>query len=184
MSSAKAENLNNTLSFQGRVHLICSDQDLLGVEESLKSAKALGFDTETRPSFVKGQVYKVALLQLSTQEDAYLIRLHKITNFEALKCVFENADVVKSGVAIRDDIKALQKLFSFEPKNFVELQKLAKDKGMTKFGLKGMSEELLGGTVSKRAKMTNWESKILTDKQQLYAATDAWIGLMLLEKLR
>ncbi len=174
----------NVLSFKGEMHLVCSDADLLKVEEGLKSAKVLGFDTETRPSFVKGQVYKVALLQLSTEKDAYLIRLHKISKFNILVNIFENSEIVKAGVAIRDDIKTLQKTFKFEPQNFVELQTLAKEKGLNKFGLKSMSEEVLMGTVHKGAKMTNWEAKTLTNKQLLYAATDAWIGLKLFKKLK
>lgn len=183
MDSSSDEIKKPLLSFSGKMHLICSDEELSAVQDDLKSAKILGFDTETRPSFVKGQVYKVALLQLSTEHDAYLIRLHKISHFQSLVSVFENPEIVKVGVAIRDDIKTLQKTFKFKPKNFIELQTLAKEKGLTKFGLKGMSEEVLQGTVSKGPKMTNWEAETLTDRQLKYAATDAWIGLKLYEKL-
>lgn len=174
----------NILSFQGEIHLICSDKELLEVAEDLKSAKFLGFDTETKPSFVKGQIYKVALLQLSTESDAYLIRLHRISQFQILVSIFENTEIVKVGVAIRDDIKTLQKMFRFEPQNFIELQTLAKINGLNNFGLKGMAEEVLKGTVNKGPKMTNWEAKVLTDRQLSYAATDAWIGLKLFESLK
>jgi len=174
----------NTLSFPGKIHLITNDRELAAVSEAITSAKILGFDTETKPSYVKGQVFKVALLQLSTEDNCYLIRLHKVTQFEPLIQVFENPAVVLTGVAIHDDIKALQKTFKFSPKNFVELQQLAKEKGLTKFGLKNMSEELLEGTVFKGPKMTNWERRELTEPQLLYAATDAWIGLKLYEKLK
>ncbi len=171
------------LSFPGKIHLICNDQELSAATKSLSSAKVLGFDTETKPSYVKGQVFKVALLQLSTDRDAYLIRLHKVSQFQGLVKIFENPKIVKTGVAIRDDLKALKKLFKFEPNQFVELQNLAKKEGLTKFGLKSMSEELLEGTVFKGPKMTNWERQTLTDPQLLYAATDAWIGLKLYEQL-
>jgi len=176
-------NRNTVLSFKGKIHLICSDDELLKATEALSKETALGFDTETRPSFVKGQVYKVALLQLSTEKDAYLIRLHEITQFQDLKNLFESSHITKTGVAIRDDIKALQKLFTFKHQGFVELQTLAKEKNLTKFGLKGMAEEILDGTVNKGPKMTNWETKTLTQRQLLYAATDAWIGLKLFKKL-
>jgi len=183
MISSNEDIKNNILSFPGKIHLICTDKELSSVTDKMMKAKILGFDTETRPSFVKGQVYKVSLLQLSTDEDAFVIRLRNISKYDNLISIFENPEVVKVGVAIRDDIKILQKIFKFKQKNFVELQSLAKEKGMTKFGLKGMSEELLGGTVSKGPKMTNWDAKVLTDKQIMYAATDAWIGLKLFEKL-
>lgn len=174
----------NVLSFPGKIHLIRCDQDLAGVAKNLNSAKVLGFDTETRPSFVKGQIYKVALLQLSTESEAYLMRLHHISQFKILVDVFENEEITKVGVAIRDDIKTLQKSFKFAPQRFVELQTLAKERGLSKFGLKGMAEEVLQGTLVKGPKMTNWEAQVLTDRQLLYAATDAWIGLKLFEKLR
>lgn len=174
----------NILSFQGKIHLICNDEELSIVSDCLKSAKVLGFDTETKPSYVKGQVFKVALLQLSTETDAYLIRLHKISQFQSLINVFENTEIIKVGVAIHDDLRALQKTFKFTPQKFIEIQTLARKKGLTKLGLKNMAEELLHGTVFKGPKMTNWERVKLTDEQLMYAATDAWIGLKLLEKLQ
>jgi ribonuclease D len=172
------------LNFQGKIHLIVNDRELAHVTETLSVATELGFDTETRPSFKKGEFYKVALLQLATEEAAFLIRLHGITQFQGIKRIFENTQVVKVGVAIRDDLKSLLKMFHFQPENFVELQSLAKTKGLKNFGLKGMAEEILQGTISKGPKTTNWEARDLTDKQLQYAATDAWIGLQLFKKIR
>lgn len=171
------------IRFPGKIHLICSDQDLSDAISKLNSAKLLGFDTETRASFKVGEVYKVALLQLSTENDAYLIRLHGVKQFESIKNIFENPNIVKVGVAIRDDLKALQKLFKFAPESFVELQALAKEKGLKNMGLRGMTEEVLNASLSKKAKISNWETETLTAEQIMYAATDAWIGLTLYQKL-
>lgn len=171
------------MSFPGKIHLINSDQELSLVVKQLEQATELGFDTETRPAFKKGQVYQVALLQLATETEAFVIRLHHIKKFDILQRIFENPLVVKVGVAIRDDLKQLQKRFPFDPKNFVELQTLAKIKGLKNFGLKGMTEEVLQSTISKGPKTTNWEALELTERQILYAATDAWIGLKLYRKL-
>jgi ribonuclease D len=177
------EAMEAPISFSGKIHLINNDHDLESIRPSLEAALQLGFDTETRPSFKKGEVFKVALLQLSTDSDAYLIRLHFIHRFEILKKIFEREDILKVGVAIRDDLKLLQKAFSFTPKNFVELQELAKAKGLKNFGLKGMTGEVLNQTLSKGPKLTNWEAPTLTERQQLYAATDAWIGLKLFHEI-
>ncbi|MBC7420594.1 MAG: 3'-5' exonuclease domain-containing protein 2 [Bdellovibrio sp.] len=171
------------ISFPGKIHLINSDQELQAIAAELSSAKELGFDTETRPSFKKGEVHKVALLQLSTDADAYIIRLHYVTQFQFIKSIFENEAIAKVGVAIRDDLKTLQKTFSFVPKNFTELQTLAKTKGMQNFGLKGMTEEVMQMALSKGPKLTNWEARELSSQQVMYAATDAWIGLTLYRKL-
>lgn len=171
------------LSFPGKIHLINTDQALQSVADHLKSVKEFGFDTETRPAFKKGEVYQVALLQLATDTDAFVIRLHRINKFEIFKDIFENSDVLKVGLAIHDDLRQLQKKFVFTPQKFVELQHLAKAKGLLNFGLKGMAEEVLQATISKGPKTTNWEAHELTDRQILYAATDAWIGLKLYQKL-
>ena len=171
------------ITFPGKIHLITSDQQLNSVASLLNSSTEFGFDTETKPSFKKGDVFKVALLQLANETDAFVIRLHYISDFYNIKNVFENEKIVKVGVAIRDDLKQLQNVFKFEPKNCVELQTLAKIKGLKNFGIKGMTEEILEATVSKGPKMTNWEISQLTDQQIMYAATDAWIGYKLYKKL-
>lgn len=172
------------IKFSGNIHLIDTDKALAAVAEEMLAVKEFGFDTETRPAFKKGEVYQVALLQLSTLTNAYLVRLNKVNQFQVLKTIFENDEVLKVGVAIRDDIKQLQKRFGFEPRNFVELQDVAKKKGLENFGLKGMTEEVLQARLSKAAKITNWEAFELTDAQVKYAATDAWVGLELYNKLR
>lgn len=172
------------ISFSGKIHLINNDEDLKAAASGLMAATELGFDTETRPAFKKGEVFQVALLQLATDTDAYLIRMHHIKDFQIIKSVLENDQVLKVGVAIRDDIKFLQKLFPFTPKKFIELQDVAKEKGLKNFGLKGMAAEVMESALSKGPKMTNWETPILTPPQLMYAATDAWIGLALYKKLQ
>lgn len=173
----------NILSFPGKIHLITTDQQLNSVATALMSVKAFGFDTETKPAFKKGEVYPVALLQLATETDAYIVRMRHISQFEIFKNIFENSEVVKVGVAIRDDLKQLKKKFPFTQQNFIELQDLAKVKGLKNFGLKGMTQEVLQETITKGPKTTNWEAHELTHKQIMYAATDAWIGLLLYQRL-
>lgn len=172
------------IQFQGRIHLITTDQQLAVIAKDLMAATELGFDTETRPSFRKGEVYQTSLLQLATDQEAYLIRLRGLTEFRGLIEVFESKEILKVGVAIRDDLKKLQHLFRFSQQNFVELQDVAKMKGLKNFGLKGMTEEVLTAGLSKRAKITNWDAHRLTDDQLMYAATDAWVGLQLFRALK
>ncbi|MBO9667883.1 MAG: 3'-5' exonuclease domain-containing protein 2 [Bdellovibrio sp.] len=154
------------------------------IASALESVKEFGFDTETRPAFKKGESYPVALLQLATDTDAYVIRMRHIKHFELLKKIFENPNVIKVGAAIRDDLKQLQKKFDFTPHGFIELQTVAKEKKLGSLGLKGMTEEVLQATISKGPKTTNWEAPELMDRQVQYAATDAWIGLKIYQKLQ
>ena len=173
------ENQLKSIKFEGPIHLIINDEQCAQAAEALAHAKALGFDTETRPSFKKGEYHPVALLQLATETDVYLFRMQKIGHFAGIKSIFENKEILKIGVAIRDDLKELKKRFPFQHEGFIELQDLAKAKGLKNMGLKGMTEELLSARLSKAAKITNWEARELTDQQLSYAATDAWIGLQL-----
>jgi ribonuclease D len=177
------QNSYKRISFPGKIHLITNDQELATMAPALASTTALGFDTETRASFKVGEVYQVALLQLATEHDAYLIRLHGITKFESIQALFENTQILKVGVAIRDDLKALKKLFHFTPENFIELQHIAKEAKLKNMGLRGMTEEVLQASLSKRAKISNWELRTLSDDQIMYAATDAWIGLKLYQTI-
>ncbi|HLN72335.1 MAG: 3'-5' exonuclease [Methylococcaceae bacterium] len=171
------------IQFEGEIKLVESKEDYQDSVDYLSRQKMLGFDTETKPAFKKGVVYEVALLQLATKERAFLFRLNKIGLPNGLKGILENPDIKKIGVAIRDDIKGLQKLNKFTPGGFVELQERVKDYGIQDFSLKKLSAIVLGYRISKAQRVTNWEAPELTEAQQIYAATDAWISHRIYESL-
>jgi ribonuclease D len=152
--------------------------------EYLQKFPVIGFDTETKPSFKKGDNHQVALLQLSTDERAFLIRVQKVGLPNELRALFSNPLVLKSGVAIRDDLKGLQKIRPFKPAGFIELQDIAKRLGINDFSLKKLCAITLGFRISKSQQLTNWESEQLTDQQMVYAATDAWASLKIFQKLQ
>ena len=141
----------------------------------IEQIKILGFDTETRPSFKKGQRHKVSLLQLADDRSAWLFRLNMIGLPPELAAMLADPDIIKIGVAIHDDIKALRNLRPFEPGGFVDLQTVVADHGIKQLGLKKLSAIVLGFSISKSQQVSNWEAPALTEPQQLYAATDAWV---------
>lgn len=169
--------------FKGQIITVTKDEEIAPAIELIKDQRLIGFDTETKPAFKKGEYYAVSLLQLASDDVALLFRLHYLKDFSLIKILFEDKHVIKAGVAIRDDIKALQKLFHFSPHGFIELSDVAKERNMKNFGLKGMTEEALSLTLSKKAKLSNWEARELRPEQLQYAATDAWIGRKLYETL-
>lgn len=171
------------IQFEGEIMLVESKEDYLSSIEYLARQKMLGFDTETRPAFKKGVVYEVALLQLATKDRAFLFRLNKIGLPNGLINILENPNIEKIGVAIRDDIKGLQKLNNFKPGGFVELQDRVKDYGILDFSLKKLSAIVLGYRISKAQQVTNWEALELSEAQQIYAATDAWVSHRIYESL-
>lgn len=164
-------------AFAGKVSVITESSKLVAMQREIEKHDVVGFDTETRPSFKRGQSYKVALLQLAIPGKVFLIRLHQTGLPEEIVSVFENTNIIKAGVAIHDDIKALQKLNRFQPISFIELSTMAKASGLQVESVKKLAGLLLGFRISKSAQTSNWEAPTLTEKQIDYAATDAWVCL-------
>ncbi|MCX6238742.1 MAG: 3'-5' exonuclease domain-containing protein 2 [Bacteroidia bacterium] len=170
-------------SFEGVVHVIEQPEDLGFALEYLSSQSILGFDTETRPAFKKGQIYPVSLLQLSTSDQAFLFRINKIGLPVGLIRILASPKILKIGVAIRDDIKILQRIVPFKPSGFVELQDLVKNYGIENFSLKKLSALVLGFRISKSQRLTNWDAQELSEQQMIYGATDAWVSCEIYKQL-
>jgi ribonuclease D len=161
--------------FTGEVFYIDSPNALAEFLPELKNKKILGFDTETRPNFKKGQNHQVSLLQFSTSDQAFLFRLNKIGLPAEIIEILRNPSIIKAGVAIRDDLKGLIRYSAFQPDGFIDLQDYVKEYGVEDNGLKKLSSNILGFQISKRQQTSNWEEEILTPSQIEYAATDAWV---------
>lgn len=151
--------------------------------EDLARAGIIGFDTETRPTFRPGALNKVALLQLSTRDTCYLFRLCRIPLDRAIIRVLESKTVEKIGADIGNDLKALQQLRHFKPGGFTDLQGIAPQWGIAEKSVRKLSAITLGRRVSKAQRLSNWEAASLTEAQQSYAATDAWVCLEIYGRL-
>ncbi len=171
-------------AFQGRIEVIDSPGKVASCVDYLSKQTALGFDTETKPCFNKGIKNKVALLQLSTESRAYLIRTCKIGLPKAIAAILANPDIVKAGVAINDDINGLQKWMKFQPGGFVDISKYSNQFGIEACALKKLSGIVLGFRISKAQQLSNWEDDKLRTSQRIYGATDAWVGLLIYKQLR
>jgi ribonuclease D len=171
-------------SFEGKTTVISEASKLGKIFKEIEKHEVVGFDTETRPSFKKGQVYQVALLQLAIPGKAFLIRINHTGVTEEITQFFENEKIIKAGVGIRDDLKALQKHRPFQPAGCIELSTVAKAAGLQVESVKKLAGLLLGFRISKSAQTSNWEAPTFTQKQIEYAATDAWVCLELYMKLK
>jgi len=163
------------LQFEGKVTLVDDMQKFRHAINDMGRPRLLGFDTETRPSFRKGQRHKVSLLQLADDSRAWLFRLNMIGLPPELTILLADENIIKTGVAIHDDVKALRLLAPFEPAGFVDLQTVVAAHGIKQLGLKKLSAIILGYSISKSQQVSNWDAPVLTEPQQLYAATDAWV---------
>lgn len=141
--------------------------------EHLAKARIIGFDTETRPSFRKGQSFKVSLLQLASPDRCFLFRLNKIGLHPSLKQLLENPNQLKVGVSLKDDFNSLHKISSLTPAGFIDLQQYVKQFGILDNSLSRIYAILFGQRISKNQRLTNWEADRLTQAQINYAAFDA-----------
>ncbi|MCT4602639.1 MAG: 3'-5' exonuclease domain-containing protein 2 [Marinifilum sp.] len=171
-------------AFEGDIILIDEYEDLFEAVQYLKNYSVLGFDTETRPSFKKGKMNDVALLQLAANSKTFLFRINKIGLPVEIIDLLKNPNIVKVGAAIKDDIRGLQKLNDFDANGFLELQDYVSNFGIESFSLKKLSAIVLNFRISKRQQVSNWEAETLSPGQLRYAATDAWVSLKIFEKLK
>lgn len=169
------------------------DGDVIVIEETEKVEEAvkylaahtcLGFDTETRPAFKKGEYHSVSLLQLAVHERVYLFRLNKCGFPASLKQLLASSKVLKIGVGIRDDIKALQRLGGFVPAAFLDLQTFVEQYGIEEKSFSKLMAIIFHVRISKRQRTSNWELPQLTEQQIRYASTDAWGALRMYNELK
>ena len=172
------------LAFDGKIQLITESKDVSKAIKILRQSSVLGFDTETRPTFKKGEQHSVSLLQLSTCDEAFLFRLNYLGLPEELVSLLADPDILKVGVAILDDIRALRKIRKFDVEGFVELSNIGTELGIVTCGLRNLAAILFGVRISKKEQLTNWERPDLNSSQCLYAATDAWICLKMFSFLK
>lgn len=170
------------VAFTGSIRVIDSVEDAMDAVEFLLKQNILGVDTETRPSFKKGKQNQVSLLQVATLDVCFLFRLSDAI-LPALKPLLESTSVLMIGLSWHDDLLGLQRRMKFIPGLFIDLQHIVGRIGIEDTGLQKLYANIFGERISKKEQLSNWEAKKLTDKQQRYAATDAWACIRLYEEV-
>lgn len=169
--------------FEGRVVVVLTESEARKAVDYLLSQPLLGLDTETRPTFRKGPMHQVALLQVSSHDVCFLFRLCRLGLSPSVKRLLEDTTVPKVGLSLTDDMHQLRRLGDFETGRFIDLQNHVREVGVEDMSLQKLYANFFGQKISKRQQLTNWEADILTEPQKLYAATDAWACVMLYEEL-
>lgn len=169
--------------FSGRIITIINENDADKAVDYLLSCDILGVDTETRPMFRKGEQHKVALLQVASRDTCFLFRLNDIGIPPSVIRLLEDCTVPKIGLSWHDDLLSLHRRVEFNPGYFVDLQDIVKEIGIKDLSLQKLYANIFHQKISKRQRLTNWEAEVLSDKQKLYAATDAWACIKLYEEI-
>jgi ribonuclease D len=172
------------VTFPGRIHIINAVSQVKSAVTILRTSPIVGFDTETRPCFHRGERHNVALLQLSTDSDAFLFRLNKTGIPLPLKRYLEDEECIKVGLSTTDDFHQLIHICpNLRPGGFIELQQMVKEYLICDMSLQKIYAIIFQQKISKSQQLTNWEAPELTEAQQQYAATDAWACLRIHDHL-
>jgi ribonuclease D len=172
------------IQYEGPIVVIDSPESFEREIGQIRKNPILGFDTETRPSFKKGQVFPTSMIQLSNTTQAWLLRVGKIGHPTKLLKLLSSEDILKVGLGLNDDLRKLRSDFQFEPAGFLDLQQYVEAFRIEEKGLKKLSGIVLGRRISKSQQVSNWDADHLTEAQLRYAATDAWICLEIYNALR
>lgn len=172
------------MQYEGKIVLVEDEKTAQKAVKALSREKVLGFDTETRPCFRKGAGYMVSLVQLCGKKCVYLFRLDYCGGVPVLFPLLENPNILKVGVAVKDDVLHLKVRAPFDDAGFVDASKFTRAARIENTGLRALTAHFLGGRISKAAQVSNWAAKALSPQQIVYAATDAWISRELFLKLQ
>jgi ribonuclease D len=160
--------------YEGPVSLVTTLPELAEARADLRGERVVGLDTETRPSFKKGEVYLPCLVQAATARAVYLFQLSRLEVFPALAELLASPSVVKAGVGIANDMVQLKKVFPLTVENALDLGVIARRRGMGQSGVRNLAGMLLGFRIPKGNRTSNWAAPRLSPAQINYAATDAW----------
>ncbi len=169
--------------FKGKIIVINRISDVKKAVNYLLQQPILGFDTETKPSFKKGRVNKVALLQVSTHDIAFLFQLNAIGITDDIIKLLEDKKITKVGLSLSDDMRALSQRRKFKQGDFIDIQEIVKKIGIEDMSLQKIYANLFGKKISKSKQLSNWNTEILDDKQKKYAALDAYACICIYEKI-
>ncbi|MBR5689501.1 MAG: 3'-5' exonuclease domain-containing protein 2 [Prevotella sp.] len=169
--------------FGGRIVVIFSEGEAERAVDFLLTQPFLGIDTETRPSFRRGKLNQVSLLQVATDEICFLFRLNMMGITPAIVRLLENTEVPMIGLSLKDDIVSLKRRQNFTPGRFIDLQKMVGQLGIEDLSLQKLYANFFGQKISKRQQLTNWDADVLSDRQKRYAATDAWACIQMYREI-
>ena len=172
------------IRYEGPICVIDSMEAFEQEIERIEQEPVLGFDTETRPSFKKGKVYPTSLIQISSLEQSWILRVNRIGYPKRLLKLLSGEIPLKIGLGLQDDLRKLRADFQFEPHGFLDLQNYVAAFRIDEKGLKKISGIVLNRRISKSQQVSNWDADVLSEAQLRYAATDAWICLMIYNSLR
>ena len=167
------------IQYEGDIEILTSKDNIQAAINDLKNYDLIGFDTETKPTFVKGPLNPPSIMQLACDDKVYIFQFDNDEIFKQLSLILSNKNITKCGVSVDRDLIELMYLSPFDPISFIDLGNIAREKEIPHHGLRGLVAMFLKHRISKGSQTSDWSRIILSDSQISYAATDAWASLEL-----
>ena len=167
------------IQYEGDIEILNSKDNIQAAINDLKNYDLIGFDTETKPTFVKGPLNPPSIMQLACDDKVYIFQIDNDKIFKQLSSILSNENITKCGVSVDRDLIELMYLSPFDPISFVDLGNVARENEIPHHGLRGLVAMFLKHRISKGSQTSDWSRISLSDSQISYAATDAWVSLEL-----
>jgi len=167
------------IQYEGDIEILTSKDNIQAAINDLKNYDLIGFDTETKPTFVKGPMNPPSIMQLACEDKVYIFQFDNDEIFKQLSLILSNKNITKCGVSVDRDLIELMYLSPFDPTSFVDLGNVARENEIPHHGLRGLVAMFLKHRISKGSQTSDWSRISLSDSQISYAATDAWVSLEL-----
>jgi ribonuclease D len=160
--------------YEGEVLVVSAAADLERALADIHAERAVGFDTETRPSFRRGESYLPCLAQVATARAVYLFQLQQQDFSNAIAGLLGAHGIVKVGISLAEDLRQLKALFPAQETSMLDAGQVARHHGLRQTGLRNLAAIFLGIRIPKGKRTSNWAAPQLSAAQIAYAATDAW----------
>jgi len=171
-----------------RITLVSTPDQASRACAELAATRVWGFDTESKPTFVKDEVSEGPhIVQLSTLERAWVFQLHNLECRAMVGQLLSQGGVTKAGFGLGDDKKRIVAKLGVEPADVLELNTIFRQRGYRKdMGVKGAVAVLFNRRFlkSKKAATSNWANERLTEAQLVYAANDAYAAARVFQALQ
>lgn len=170
-----------------RIHVPASSPEFASAAAEIKAAGIVGFDTESKPTFVTGDVSEGPhVVQFALHDKAYLFQLHRADGHPFLLELLQSEQVIKVGFGLKSDRKHILAKLGVHFNAVVDLNTVFSMDGYHKeMGVRGAVGLVFRQRFAKARHVTtsNWSQPRLTPQQMLYAANDAYAALKVLEAL-
>lgn len=166
-----------------QITLVTTPALAAAAQAALMATDAIGFDTESKPTFLKGEISTGPhLVQLATEDRAWLFPITRNGDHSALQAILAAPQVLKVGFGLGNDRSALKARLGITLENVLDLGETLRGPGHRgTVGAKVAFAHFFGQKLqkSKKTGTSNWATPRLSERQMLYAANDAHVALRL-----